>query len=105
MEVVEVAAFIKSSNAGASYLTFDIGFHDAARFEEVAASGVLTPELIARLYRIAPQDVQIYAYTPSSAIKITIPRPVMSGGLAERDFDGVQQFAPLLDVEGPWKAG
>ncbi|MDB5444732.1 MAG: hypothetical protein JWQ97_49, partial [Phenylobacterium sp.] len=24
---------------------------------------------------------------------------------AERDFDGVQQFAPLLDVEGPWRAG
>jgi hypothetical protein len=103
MKLVDVATFIKSSNAGASYLTFDIGFPDHERFEEVVSSQVLTPALIAGLYRIAPEDVRIFAYAPSAAIKITIPRPVMSGGLAERDFDGVQQFAPLLDVEGPWR--
>ena len=35
---------------------------------------------------------------PARIIKVTLPRPAMSGGLAERDFDGVQQFAPLLDI-------
>jgi len=103
MKLNDIATFIKSSNAGASYLTFDIGFNDPADFQDVVASGVLSPELIARLYSISPNQVQVYAYKPSSVIKITIPRPVMSGGLAERDFDGVQQFAPLLDIEGPWR--
>jgi hypothetical protein len=103
MKLVDIASFIKSSNAGASFLTFDIGFDDAEDFRRVVESGILDPELISRLYPIAPADVQIYAYAPSAVIKITIPRPVMSGGIAERDFDGVQQFAPLLDIEGPWE--
>jgi hypothetical protein len=102
MKLVDIASFIKSANAGASYLTFDIGFASAEAFAQVVASAVITPELVSRLYPVSAADVQIYAYRPSSVIKITIPRPVMSGGLAERDFDGVQQFAPLLDIEGPW---
>lgn len=104
MKLVDIASFIKSSNAGASYLTFDIGFPDRKTFERVVQSEIISAALISRLYPVAPADVQIYAYRPSMAIKITIPRPVMSGGLAERDFDGVQQFAPLLDIEGPWDA-
>ena len=102
MKLMDAASFIKSSNAGASYLTFDIGFATAEAFHRVVKSGALTPEVLSGLYPIPPSEVQIYAYEPSLVIKITIPRPVMSGGLAERDFDGVQQFAPLLDIEGPW---
>jgi hypothetical protein len=101
MKLVDAASFIKSANAGASYLTFDIGFADAQTFERVAGSGVITPDLIAGLYPIPAEDVRIFIYRPSWVIKITIPRPVMSGGLAERDFDGVQQFAPLLTIEVP----
>jgi len=104
MKLQDIASFIKSANAGASYLTFDIGFPSAETFHRVSGSGVITQELIATLYPIKPSDVQIYAYEPSLVIKITIPRPVASGGLAERDFDGVQQFAPLLDIDGPWEA-
>ena len=101
MKLEHAASFIKSANAGASQLTFDIGFADAERFRAVVASGAVSREAVATRYRIRPEDVAIHPYTPASTIKITIPRPVISGGIEERDFDGVQQFIPLLDIEIP----
>ena len=99
MKLSELATFIKSANAGATQLTFDIGFADEATFRRVVESGAIDANKVAALYGVARDRVRIYAYTPACAIKITIPRPSLSGGLDERDFDGVQQFAPLLDIE------
>lgn len=93
-----IAAFIKSANAGASLITFDIGFADAATFDRVVRSGSIDASVIGALYGVPAAEVRIYPYLPSSTIKITIPRAVISGGPEERDFDGVQQFAPLLDL-------
>ena len=94
----ELASFIKSTNAGATRLTFDIGFADEQTFHLAVASQAITPAVISALYGVAPESIEIYAYAPAQIIKVSIPRPTMSGGLAERDFDGVQQFAPLLDI-------
>ena len=105
MQLSSIAAFIKSANAGASMLTFDIGFATREDFDFVSASGALSAAVIAGLYPVAASDVRIYAYAPSLVIKITIPRPRSAGGVAERDFDGVQQFAPLLSVPVPDRAG
>ena len=98
MTLDELASFIKSTNAGATKLTFDIGFADKETFRLAVASQAINPTVIGSLYGIAPQSVEIHEYAPARIIKVTIPRPAMSGGLAERDFDGVQQFAPLLDI-------
>jgi hypothetical protein len=97
----DVASFVKSANAGATMLTFDIGFASRDAFDRVVASGSITPQSIMGLYGVRAGEVAIYAYAPALMVKITIPRPVMSGGVAERDFDGVQQFAPLLDLDVP----
>jgi len=96
-----VASYIKSGNAGASFITFDIGFADEDRFRAVTRSPALSAAAIARLYNLDAADVAIFAYAPAHIIKITIPRPGSSGGIDERDFDGVQQFAPLLDLDIP----
>ena len=97
----ELTTFIKSANAGASRITFDMGFASRDLFDRVAASGAVSPAAIAPLFGIAPEEVAVFAYLPALMIKVTIPRPAKSGGVAERDFDGVQQFAPLLDLEVP----
>jgi hypothetical protein len=101
VKLCELASFIKSSNAGATALTFDIGFDDPKKYQHVLGTGAISPQSVAKLYRLTPEQVEIFNYTPALAIKITMPRPVISGGVAERDFDGVQQFAPLLDIEVP----
>jgi len=101
MKLSEIAFFIKSNNAGATFLTFDVGFKDERSFELVLASGAIDEPTIERLYPFARGNVKIYSYRPALVIKVTVPRPSTSGGPAERDFDGVQQFAPLLDIEVP----
>jgi hypothetical protein len=99
MKLPEITSFLKSANAGASELTFDIGFATRETFDKVVTAGAITPETIGRLYSIDPSSVRVFAYEPALIIKVTIPRVVRSGGIAERDFDGTQQYAPLLDLE------
>jgi hypothetical protein len=101
VKLSEIAFFIKSNNAGATFLTFDVGFRDAPSFERVVASQAISEGSVETLYPFARGRVQIYTYRPALVIKITVPRPATSGGPAERDFDGVQQFAPLLDIDIP----
>lgn len=97
----DITSFLKSANAGASELTFDIGFADREMFDKVVATGAITPESMGKLYTMPASDVQVFAYAPALIIKVTIPRVVRSGGIAERDFDGTQQYAPLLDFPIP----
>ena len=49
----------------------------------------------------SPEDVQIFDYPPANAIKIVMPRKVVSGSPDDTDVDGKQQHAPLLEIEIP----
>ena len=98
----EVAHVIRSKNAGPFELTFDIIFKDRDWFEEALRIDLINKPLIARLYKIRPEDViGIVAFEPALAIKATIKRAVVSGGLGETDVYGAQQHAPLLDIVFP----
>lgn len=97
----DIARGIKSANAGASWITFDIMFPDAQSYARVRDSGVISKRLLATLYRVPESGVQVYSYDPALTIKATIPRKTQFGGADETDFDGVQQYIPLLTVEVP----
>jgi hypothetical protein len=97
--LLDITDVIRSKNAGPYELTFDIMFKDFASFERVSAAGVINEALICRLYRIEPADIiNIIAFKPAKAIKVTIRRPICSGDLGETDVYGAQQHAPLLDL-------
>src|SRR3546814_8173333 len=64
-------------------------------------SGVLGPELIGRLYGVAPADVLFTPDPAGLAFKATIPRAIPAGDLGDTDVYGCQQHAPLLDVDIP----
>ncbi len=99
-----LAKTIRSKNAGAHYYTFDIIFDDRDTYERVIAAGVLTPELIARLYGVGlGRIVAFVPYPPGNALKITLRRSVSSGGVGDSDVYGAQQYAPLLDIPIPWE--
>ncbi|MET0145299.1 MAG: DUF4387 family protein [Ilumatobacteraceae bacterium] len=97
--LADVTEAIKSANAGASWITFDIVFADDATYRRVCRSGVVDRQLIGRLYRVDPGAVVVHECDAVRTIKATIPRRSASGGRDETDFDGVQQFAPLLTVD------
>jgi hypothetical protein len=98
----ELASTIRSKNAGVDHITFDVIFRERANFERVKASGVLTRDSVARLFRIEPaRVVHFIVFDPASAFKFTIRRLTPSGSPGEHDVFGAQQYAPLFDVEVP----
>lgn len=95
--VKDAAAVIRSKNAGPFELTFDLMFSDRGTFDEVRHS--ITPEKIAELYKIPPENVLgIIHFEPALAVKITIIRPRASGAMGETDVYGAQQHAPLFEL-------
>jgi hypothetical protein len=100
-KLYELAGLIRSKNAGPFVLTFDVLFTDDANYRRVRDSGVLTPELFARLYGCPAERVRFCASDNARAFKFSIPRPVFQGEPGDGDLHGGQQFAPLLDVAIP----
>ena len=97
----DIAAVCKSKNAGPFELTIDVVFDDPALFDKVKRTGVLGPELFARLYGVRVEDVLFSVYDAALAFKATLPRLMPAGDIGDTDVYGAQQHGPLLDVEIP----
>lgn len=97
----EFARLVRSKNAGPFVLTIDIMFDDAAAFDHVRGAGVVTAESIATLYRVPVDDVDICEHPLALAIKVSFPRPVPSGAVADTDVFGGQFHGPLVNMEIP----
>ena len=100
-KLASLARLIRSKNAGPFVLTFDIMFDDVQTYSRVRDSGVLTREVIATIYRLAPAQVQLLYCDHALAVKASIPRPVTQGDVGDSDGHGGQQYAPLMDIEIP----
>ncbi len=94
-----VAATVRSSNASGTYYTFDVMFDDRETFERLRRWGGIDEALVAGLYRLPVGDVRLYWYEPALTLKVTLPRPVLSGQPGDTDVDGKQQHAPLLGID------
>jgi hypothetical protein len=99
--LIDLAAILRSKNAGPLFVTFDIMFDKKELYEKVKNSNVLTPELIGRIYGVKPEDVAIIMYDIVDSLKITIPRTEISGSLADTDVYGCQQQVALSNVMIP----
>ncbi len=96
-----LARLIRSKNAGAFQLTFDIMFEDQSVYERVRDSHVINKALIQTLYGTRPEDILLFTHDAARAIKVTIPRPVSCGDIGDPDVFAGQQYAPLMDIEVP----
>lgn len=99
--LASLTRLIRSKNAGPFVLTFDMMFEDEARYRRVRDSGVLTRELVARLYGLPADKVQFFFCDHALAVKASIPRPVTQGDVGDADGHGGQQYAPLMDIDIP----
>jgi hypothetical protein len=97
----ELTKLIRSKNAGPFELTFDVIFKDRAGYEKVRDSNLISADWFARTYRLTAEMVTIINYDAANAIKITIPRPAISGDIDDTDVYGGQQHGPLVNVEVP----
>ncbi|AWB34840.1 DUF4387 domain-containing protein [Orrella marina] len=93
---MDYARILRSKNAGAFVLTIDVIFKDQQAYDHVTRSAALDAQIIANRYQVPSEDVRIIAYPQVLAIKVTMPRLVGSGDLADSDVYGSQQHVPLM---------
>jgi hypothetical protein len=99
MKLQDFAQVVRSKNAGPRRFTLDVIFRDDADYRRGVQSGALTSEKIAPLYGVAANAVTVINYPLGRAIKIVVPRKIMSGDPGDRDVYGAQQHTPLLELE------
>ncbi len=98
--IMELAQVVRSKNSGPYELVLDILFKDKQTYSAVKTSGQFTKDLIASLYKIDPRQVQnIVWFDPANAVKVVMPRHIVSGAVGDTDVYGAQQHAPLLKIE------
>ena len=98
-KLADMAKLIRSKNAGPFSLTIDIMFADQTNYAKVKHSGVIHPAFISKLYRIDINHLKIEFFDAGHAIKISFPRPTVSGSFKDADVFGGQQYGPLVDLE------
>jgi len=100
VKILELVSLLRSKNAGPLYLGFDIMFKDRKGYE--LGKKYITKEMIAGLYHIPVERVvDLIPYDPGMGIKVTIPRPAISGDPEDTDVYGSQQHVPLMSIELP----
>lgn len=95
----ELCSLVRSKNAGPFVLTFDLMFRNRDDYERVKAAQPVTRAMLVERYGQRAEDITLVYHDRALAIKISMPRPVFQGELADGDCYGGQQYVPLLDVE------
>lgn len=96
VELWERTTLIRSKNAGPFELTFDVIFTDDDAYRTACRHRVFTPEGFAEAYRLDPADVRVFRKERIRAIKVSIPRPAVSGDPEDTDVFGAQFHGPLV---------
>ena len=97
----ELADQVRAKNAGPFWITLDVFFRNAADYEFVTGSGIVSPQAIGRLYRVNPASVKYFELPALHVVKISFPRPVTAGSFQDRDLHGGQQHVPLAALPLP----
>ena len=91
---------IRSKDAGPFMLTIDFFFVDGDSRRAFMDANVFSAERIGALYGVDATVVQTYDLPDINALKISFPRPVISGDFGDTDITGGQQYALVIDMIG-----
>jgi hypothetical protein len=100
--LLDMAAVIRSKDAGVNRLTFDVIFTSGENYEAALHSNVFSKDNIARVLDLPPERVLGTFFVDScNAIKMSIDRPNISASADERDVFGSQQQAAVEHMNIP----
>jgi hypothetical protein len=91
----EIAAVVRSKNAGPFWLTLDVFFRNEADFRYVRDAAILTADKIGELYDVDPAMVRCFLLPAINAMKFSMPRLVVAGSFEDRDLHAGQHHVPL----------
>ncbi|MFG1605151.1 DUF4387 domain-containing protein [Actinoplanes sp. NPDC049265] len=92
----DLAVEVRSKNAGPFWTTMELFMRDEAGFRAVS---FVDASLVARLYGVAEDSVQIFRIPSLNVVKISFPRPVTQGSLRDRDMHAGQHHVPLAELD------
>lgn len=97
--ILELARVVRSKNSGPYELVLDILFKDRATFELIRASEQFSAQRVAEAYGVPLEVIKrIVWFEPANAVKVVMPRRIVSGAPGDSDVYGAQQHAPLLSL-------
>src|SRR5262249_11637268 len=99
MQLQDLAQVVRSKNADPRRITLDVIFRSDADYQRATKWEALRAEKMAPLYGVAVDAVTVINSPLGRAIKIVVPRKIMSGAPGDRDVYGAQQHTPLLRLE------
>jgi hypothetical protein len=100
--LLDMAAVIRSKDAGVNRLTFDVIFTSGENYEAALHSNVFSKDNIAGVLSLPPERVfGTFFVDNCNAIKISIDRPNISASMDERDVFGAQQQAAIEHMKIP----
>lgn len=92
----DLALEVRSKNAGPFWVTVELFLRDEGGY--ALAAGAVDADLVASLYDVRAEDVQIFRIPSLNVVKISFPRPVPQGGLRDRDIHAGQHHVPLASL-------
>lgn len=95
----ELALEVRCKNAGPFWMTLDLFLSDDAAYR--IADRLITADVIAELYQVTPESLQIFRIPQLKAVKVSFPRPLVQGSLHDRDIHAGQHHVPLASLPIP----
>ncbi len=96
-EVGQLAARVRSKNAGPFWLTVDVFCGTAPVFERLSRD--LTTERVARAFAVEPSAIRRFDIEALHVIKFSLPRPAVQGSRGDRDMHGASWAALIAELE------
>ena len=94
-----LALEVRSKNAGPFWMTLDVFLPDDAAYR--IADALITPEVVAELYQVPAEALQIFRIPQLKVVKVSFPRPLPQGSLHDRDMHAGQHHVPLASLPLP----
>jgi hypothetical protein len=95
----DLALEVRSKNAGPFWMTLEAFMPDDAAYR--IADTLITADVIAELYHVAPQSLQLFRIPQLRVVKVSFPRPIVQGSLHDRDMHAGQHHVPLANLPIP----
>lgn len=97
----DFALEVRSKNAGPFWMTMELFMVDESGYALAADEDLLNEQVVASLYDVPVDHVQIFRIPDLNVVKISFPRRVPAGGLRDRDLHCGQQHVPLALIVVP----
>jgi hypothetical protein len=95
----DLALEVRSKNAGPFWMTLEAFMPDDEAYR--IADTLITADVIAELYHVAPDSLQIFRIPVLRVVKVSFPRPLVQGSLHDRDMHAGQHHVPLANLRVP----